>query len=173
MYKFCKAGCWWLVIKSLEELLDYKNKTDFRYGQILTDPDAEIGKNKNIIHLATRIAERKECSIAEGMSEIATRTFESQIDCLNKGHAVWINKNGGWNIGMENVEATVYMNNLIYPNYKINDIVVKKWTPDSKHYYARIGNIEVSEGEGNNKIIKWDTYDEAYAVALRYCEELR
>ena len=74
---------------------------------------------------------------------------------------------------MENVEATVYMNNLIYPNYKINDIVVKKWTPDSKHYYARIGNIEVSEGEGNNKIIKWDTYDEAYAVALRYCEELR
>ena len=176
MYKFCKAnGCWWFVCKDLEKLFEYKDKTDSRYGLALVNGcEDKPNRYSKMYEAAVQTARRTGCSVLEGMADLSSRTLECQIDSLMEGHEVWINSVGGWNIGLRDVEATTYMNKLIFPDCKKEDIKISKFgeMEGGRHYYAKIGTIEVCEYVDGEKIIKWDTWDEAYQHALKYCEEL-
>lgn len=175
MYKFCKAnGGWWFVCKDLENLFEYKDKTDTRYGIALIKGEKEGNKYSKMYQAALKTAERTGCSIAEGMADLSSRTLECQMKYLLERCEIWINEMGGWNTGLKEVEATTYMKNLIFPHCTKDDIRISKFgeMEGGKHYYAHIGEIEVFEYVDGEKIIKWDTYDEAYKHALAYCDEL-
>lgn len=174
MYKFCKAnGGWWFVCKDLEQLFELHDKTDSRYGLAIIDDCEGLSRYKKLHNLAIIRAESENTSVLESMVNIATEVKSNQIDSILKGNEVWINANGGWNNGLK-PEATTYMNKLIFPNCKKEDIKISKFGEyaGGKHYYAKIGSIEVCEYINGEKIIKWNTREEAYQKALAYCEEL-
>lgn len=69
---------------------------------------------------------------------------------------------------MEIVES-VYMDEMIFPQYNKSDIRVLQWA-GGNHYYAKIGRMDVVY----NNQQKWDTYDEAkYYADLFYEDCLR
>ena len=176
MYKFCKAnGYWWFVCNDLEKLFEYKDKTDSRYDLALENGyENKPNRYSKIYKAAVQIAQRTGCSVLEGLVDLSNRALECQINSLLEGYEIWINSVGGWNIGLKNVEAITYMNKLIFLDCKKEDIKVSKFgeMEGGKHYYAKIGTIEICEYVDDEKIIKWDTYDEAYQHTLKYCEEL-
>jgi hypothetical protein len=53
--------------------------------------------------------------------------------------------------------------NIDFPKYHEQDIHIARF-PDGQHYYAYIGDMQVRDGD----ILKWDTYDEAFAQAQKY-----
>ena len=176
MYKFCKAnGCWWHVCNDLAKLLEHQDKTSSRFGiALIKGCEKEPNQYDKYNELAKMIAENKGTSMLMGMTELAGSISERQIKYMTEGDEIWINSVGGWNCGLQDIEATVYMKNLIYPNCKKKDIKITKFGgyEGGKHYYAKIGEIEVCQYVNGEKIIKWNTYDEAYEQAMKYCEEL-
>lgn len=175
MYKFCMAnGCWWRVCTTLNELFEHHEATDNRYGNaIIEDVYANGEKYKGIRDAARLYGENNNISFIEGLSMLSSMCFSSQAKMINEGHEVWINENGGWNTGLQAI-ATVYMKKIIYPNYTKKDIRISKFgnNEGGKHYYAHIGDVEIFDYVDGEKVIKWDTYNEAYQNALRYCAEL-
>ena len=174
MYKFCKAnGVWWLICKDLQTLFEFKEKTSRNYALALL-----YGNEENQWHqyydAAKLHAKQTQSSLFEGMADLQARALSVQMNCLLKGEEVWFNENGGWNNGISDVAATTYTNQLIFPNCQKKDIRITKFAEGDggRHYYARIGTIEVCEYINGYKIMKWDTYEEAYQKALIYCKDL-
>jgi hypothetical protein len=60
--------------------------------------------------------------------------------------------------------SSISLNEMIYPTYTEKDINITKW-PGGKHYYARIGNMQVMDENGDTK---WNTYERAFEVAKKY-----
>ena len=175
MYKFCMAnGCWWRVCTNLNELIEHHDVTDKRYNQALLEDVYKNGDKYKPIRDAARLyAENNRKSFVEGLAMLSANSFSAQADALAKGNNIWINSNGGWNTGLT-ATATAYMSKIIYPNYTKSDIRISKFGEQEggKHYYAHVGDIEIFDYVNGEKVIKWDTYDEAYQNALRYCAEL-
>ena len=183
-WKFVKTGdCWWLCISTVEQFLEYTDKTSMKYGQILIK-DA-IGKEMSKTELKymqaiKTLSYSDNKSLAQSTAKLQSLAFSAKLDAIISGHKIWINENGGFNYGMSNIDKVVYMKKLMFPNYTKADIKITKanGTMDefdkyipSKHFYAKVGEIEVKVGTGNDTIIKWDTYEEAYNEALKYCIE--
>ena len=121
MFKFCKAnGGWWLVCKTPEDLLEYKEKTDYKYGKALVEGcEHKDGKYNKIYEAAVAKAKCKGYSILDGMIDLQHTVFYRQIKyMIEENCEIWINQSGGWNCGLSNVEATTYMDKLIFPNCK-------------------------------------------------------
>ena len=112
--------------------------------------------------------------MVEAMAELSSSVLSPQIEILSCGNEIWFNRFGGWNIGLGKADATIYMKNLIFPDCRKEDIRISKFSENEggKHYYAKIGTIEVCDYIDGEKINKWNTRDEAYSRALKYCEEL-
>ena len=53
----------------------------------------------------------------------------------------------------------LYRKFLEFPHFTEDDIVIKSFN-DGTHSYARLGDLEVREGD----VVKWDTFDEAYQI---------
>lgn len=175
MYKFCMAnGGWWRVCTTSLELFEHHNHTNGRYGKaLLEDVYDNSDKYKGIRELARCYGRDNNVSFIEGLSMVSANCFNSQLKAIKEGCEVWINSRGGWNTGLQ-ATATAYMNKDIYPNYTKDDIRVSKFGDfeGGKHYYAHIGDIEIFDYINGEKVIKWDTYNETYQNALRYCAEL-
>lgn len=70
----------------------------------------------------------------------------------------------------------VYSEILSYPReaqYHIEEVRYMQWEvpgfPKGEHWYAKIGNMDVRDKEGN---MKWNTKEEAEAAAEWFCTEL-
>ena len=60
---------------------------------------------------------------------------------------------------------------LIYPieaQYNFDDVRYIQW-PDGKHWYAKVGNFDICDKEGN---YKWNTKEEAMNAAKKFCNSL-
>lgn len=182
MFTFCKIkGGWWLACNNLDQLLEFHERTRERFGKALIhsalkDDNELTDWDKNISLIAELEATRSGDSTAVALSAVMGGIVSLQATEIHNGKTVWINKAGGWNTFFkpEQAEATVSRKNIIFPCYTKEDIRISKYTGNDygRHFYAYIGDIEISEGEGNDKKIKWNTYDEAYKAALKYCVEL-
>lgn len=176
MYKFCKAnGSWWFVCQSIDELLEYKDKTNNKYGlAILNSCKGTDSKYKKLYEAAESLAMVKQISVVEAMAELSGKITIKQVNELSAGKKIWFNNVGGWNTGLTDIDATTYMSKLIFPNCKKEDIKISKFGgyEGGKHYYAKIGEIEICEYANGKKIVKWNTYQDAYNHALKYCEEI-
>ena len=172
-WKFCKANdCWWLVINDLEQFLEYKDKTNSKYGYALIHgiyEDEKSDKYKTLYEAAVARAKANQVSLVQGMSDLCYKMLTTQLDYILSGEELWFNELGGYNFGMPNIEATVYRDKLLFPDYTKKDIRVSRWGNNGQHYYAKVGEIEVKETVDGEVIMKWNTYDEAYNKALAYC----
>ena len=161
-WKFCKYdGYWYLCISSLEQLFEYNDRTNSKYGLALVKGDSE----DKYLSYAKQIAESNDLSLLDGMVELQSKIFQTKLKYIMQNKELWINEVGGFNFGYI-PEKTVFMNNIVFPHYTKNDIKISQWGGDAKgsHYYAKVGEIEVKDGD----TMKWNTWQEAYNEALKY-----
>ena len=171
-WKFCFANhCWWVVIDSMDQFIEYKEKTSSKYGHALVKGSCgDDNKYQQIYDAAYHIAQNQRASVFEGMVSLADRMFANQQAAIREGHTLWFNELGGYNYGLDSQrQNTIYREKLVFPHYTKKDIRVSKWGDGGTHYYAKVGEIEVKEKVNGETIMKWNTYDEAYAKALEYC----
>ena len=175
MYKFCKAnGGWWYVCDAVTGLMDYYEHTRFRVGKLCLRESLgmpSIDGEEGMRTLAALLSRKTGKSMAESYAYIESTIFSSQFVAVLNGSTVFINENGGYNFGFpeSDIQAVVYLPKFLFPHYTPKDIRVSKFSDGGTHYYAHVGEIEVSSGTGIDKAIKWDSYEEAYENALRYC----
>lgn len=175
-WKFCRAnGCWWVVIDDIEQFLEYKDKTNSKYGHaIVKGACGDENPYQKLYDVAELIAQRDHTSVVQGMADLTSMLFETQFNAISAGHTLWFNDLGGYNYGLDKQKiTTVYRDKLRFPNYTKKDIRISKWGNGCVHYYAKVGEIEVKETINGDVRMKWNTYDEAYQKALEYCSDGR
>jgi hypothetical protein len=176
--KTSDMGGWWLEVTTLEQLFDYHEKTDRRWGRAvenwLNSKEATAGGyNEHMKPLTLSIAlnaESKGHSIIDATLAFRQRMIEQQMQFLAEDGVLYINCVGGYNTstsGHSYKAQYVRRKELVFPNYKQSDIHISKF-PMGEHYYARIGDLELRDGD----TIKWNTYREAYDFAKTYIETL-
>ena len=156
---------WWLKISTLEELLNYHEKTE---SQMVTGFKRLVGIQKSAgaetagveMYIESYAANRG-LSLVEASSEIDAGILGDQMEVLLKGYNVYINHNGGWCFGEKDYSDWYDSENLVFPDFTKDQIKIEQWG-GGRHYYAYIGKLQVRDGD----TIKWDTYDEAYHQAM-------
>lgn len=176
--KTSDMGGWWLEVKTVEQLLDYHEKTDRRWGRAvenwLNSKEATSGgytEHMKPLTLAIALdAESKGHSIIDATLGFRQRMIEQQIQFLKEDGVIYINCVGGYctSISSHSYQAQyVRRKELVFPNYKQSDIHITKF-PMGEHYYAHIGDLELKDGDK----MKWNSYREAYEFAKTYIENV-
>lgn len=117
------------------------------------------------------VAEMNGCSFAEAVSKTLVEVTEKQMEMLNEGYEILFHKNMiSWTVDKDNSIYTTLdvhiSDELVFPeNDKINLIQF----PGGSHWYVEIGNVQVKI-DGKDK---WDTKEEAQAVANDYVSKSR
>ena len=156
---------WWLKISTIEELLNYHERTESpmisgfnRLVGIKRGGDTE--KTGAEIYIE-RYAENRGMSVVEAVSEIDAGILGDQMSVLLKGYNVYINQRGGWFFGAKDYSDWYDSENLVFPDFTKEQIKIEQWG-GGKHYYAYIGKMQVKDGD----TVKWNTYEEAYQQAM-------
>ena len=156
---------WWLKISTLEELLNYREKTESlmvtgfkKLVGISSRKDIDTGNAEKYLE---RYAESRGLSIVEAVSEVDAWMLGDQMEVLLKGYNVYINHNGGWCFGEKDYADWYDSENLVFPDFTKDQIKIEQWG-GGKHYYAYIGKLQVRDGD----TVKWDTYEQAYRQAM-------
>ena len=105
----------------------------------------------------------------DGVTLLTDAIYEAKLKAINDGKMIYINKVGGC-ITMDKdipFADSIKKRKCVYPEYIKSDIRVIRW-PNGKHYYAKIGSVEV---EINNET-KWVKYETAYSNALKFLNKL-
>jgi hypothetical protein len=160
-----------IVIENFDDYCEYNN--------IVLEPEVN-GSQHDIIdkilkggigHYAHILAETaKSASSITGQGElyllndIVTNMKTEQFRLISKGSKIAINKNGGY-FEISNNDIIEHTNDT---DYNESDIRIIKWN-NGKHYYAKIGSIDVVDDDGS---LKWNTHDYAMSVAKRFLEIL-
>ena len=156
---------WWLKISTLEELLNYHERTE---SQMVTGFKRLVGIQKSAgaetagveMYIESYAANRG-LSLVEASSEIDAGILGDQMGLLLKGYNVYINQRGGWFFGARDYSDWYDSENLVFPDFTEKQIRIEQWG-GGKHYYAYVGKLQVKDGD----TIKWNTYEEAYRQAM-------
>ena len=102
--------------------------------------------------------------------------YQSHIDALSKlidkGISIYIHKNliSWMPLPKDAIIVTRYeTNEFKFPKYFETDIKIMQWQ-GGKHWYAKIGSIDVVDEFGNQK---WSSYSTAKEVAQKYLNDLK
>lgn len=165
-----KDDGWWLKINSAEQLFNYHDKTESvwssEFYNLITSKEYGSGMN-HATPIAATIglygANRKMTPI-EATMDFRGTVIGNQLDALLKYGEIYINRKGGYHFKYEGDKLYtqfIRRKELIFPDFKKDEIRVKQF-PGGEHFYAYIDDLEVRDGD----IIKWNTYEEAYNMAL-------
>lgn len=161
---------WYLEIKSYKELLEYKltaeksilNRT---FADEFSVIQAEAAGWKQ--HPANRLNEAihtlmnvRDCGWMDICSKITIEGFRNQKKCLEEGYQLYFNSSlMGYMIdkdGEDYLTLDEYTSDkIMFPDYK--DAKFTQWD-GGKHWYVRVGNIDIYDKDGN---MKWNTRKEA------------
>lgn len=171
-----KNDCWWLKITTPEELFHYWSLTDSKWGQAFDSliHSKEFTKDgmqhaNPLAFAAGLYASNRKLPLLDAIPEFSAEIKGDQLEFLLSYGVLYINQKGGYHFGKRDEKdySQFYRSKkFIFPDFKENEIKVKTFT-GGQHFYAYIGDMEVRDGD----IIKWDTYEEAYQVALRVVSE--
>ena len=92
--------------------------------------------------------------------------LSGQIKSILNGEKLVINENGGYLPIKPDQEYKI--TEISGERFTTKDIKIKKWW-GGKHWYAKVGNIDVVDTDGN---VKWNTEQYAYDMALKYMNQL-
>jgi hypothetical protein len=164
---------WWLKIDSTEKLGNYMLKTEKMYGDCMEEymryalhsDDKEGGRIKlsNRLQAITMFGEQRHLTIIDAIIQFRMCVFSQMCEAIREFGYIVINKAGGYHHGPIEYSQFVHRKTFTWPDFKETDIRISQF-PGGEHYYVRIGDMEVHEGNE----IKWNTREEAMAVAKRY-----
>ena len=171
-----KNNCWWLKINTIKQLLDYHEKINSKWSNAfdnLINSKEFCNGNYHANEIATGIGfygQNRKMNPISATLEFRELVIRNQIDAINTYGSIYINEKGGYHfeINEEKHDQFLYKNELIYPDFKKEEIKIKRF-PGGIHFYAYIGNMEVRDGN----TIKWNTYQEAYEVAAKLVDKRR
>lgn len=158
---------WMLKINTKEEL--------FEHEELLVHPQIKSAGSEYILNqgshytntvtsVAAHVADITGKSFWEALGQFMGDAMLAKLNAIQKG-CIYVNCNGGWFHWHEDLEErfVIEKDSLVWPDFDTNDIRIIQW-PNGKHYYAKIGNLDVVwNGEQ-----KWDTYEDAMQAALTY-----
>lgn len=111
------------------------------------------------------VAQSEGTSILVGAMSLENKIFQSKLKAINTFGKIYLRENGSYTTEGKTftIIGVVEKDDIKYPNYTNKDIKVSQWK-NGTHYYAKIGNMDVIDEYGNHK---WDSYDEAFNMALK------
>lgn len=158
---------WWLKVSSVEDYFNYKDALGFgdHLVQGVYDYVTQTANNNHLSDMAILLemyAKNRGISIIEAANILDMESAYIKFDLLAKGFNLYFNRVGGWHYGKNEFTQWVDKDELVFPDFKKNEIKIKQFT-DGKHFYAYIDNMQVRDGD----TLKWNTYEEAYNKALQ------
>lgn len=165
-------GGWWLKIKNYDELLNYHQQTNKKYDDVLHNFLVAKEAGNGMVHMdyltyaICLSAKEERKNIIKTINNFASEVFRNQLDSLREYGVLYINSKGGYCFPYNDdlVELQfVKRETLDFPDYKEDEIKITRF-PLGKHFYVKIGDLEIIE----NGKCKWNTYERAYEVALKY-----
>lgn len=195
MYKFVKivskyggekkkGGFWYFVPNSIDQVQEHFTKV---FGQEIKagikDKVGAIEVNKH-----PETAWRHAVDVANMFSGnpwlVDAVNLENQVlhnrinDFLNFGKIYLANgvQQLGFNESVHEIVEEVECEELVYPReaqFHLEEVRYMQWDvpgyPKGEHWYAKIGNMDVRDKQGN---MKWNTKEEAEAAAAWFCQNL-
>ena len=192
MYKFVKIrpknsnknGVWYFVPNSIEQVQEHFNKI---FGQEISagvkDKIGSIQENKHP-ETAWRYAVDITNMFSGNPWVIDAVNLENQVlhnrinDFLKYGDIYLANgvQQFMYREDMFEITETVESEMLSYPReaqFHLEEVRYMQWEvpgyPKGEHWYAKIGNMDVRDKDGN---MKWNTKEEAEKAAAWFCQEL-
>lgn len=176
--KFPLVKDWYLKIDSIQDLFEYTSLTDpvraekalLQYMKV-TEGKAHYTYD-TLAFPSAIMSERHQITFVEGLIKLLDSTLQNKIKHISNGITIYINCNGGYTIEFADnpthiVLEIIQSDKLIFPHKKLEDVKYFKW-PNGKHWYAKIGGIDVVDSLGNQK---WNTKVEAEEVAKKFIRE--
>ena len=158
---------WWLEIDSVAKLIDYHQKTEKFYGDVLADymhnKDGHW-KNKRTLPIVM-YGEKHHLTIIDAIIQFRLMVAQQQLERIHEEGAIYINSSGGYHANAT-YKHSVIKDKLIFPDYKNTDIKIEQF-PGGPHWYAYIGSMQIKNGN----IDKWDSYEKAYEYAKKFISE--
>ena len=165
---------WWLKIDDFESLDDYYGLVNpTRYGKVFENYvyGKEFNRNScehmphhkeaDLTQAVVMYAQRHKMNILNGLQGFQLMVAENQMKRIEEDGAIYINQVGGYHGYYEGDKeyAWVRRKNLVFPDFKKEDIRVKQF-PNGTHYYTYVGDLELKG--------KCNTYESAYKKGEEY-----
>lgn len=188
MYHFVKFNnTWYLKPESIQDVVDHFNKIcgrEFREGfedfrdnvKIRKDSKGEpylysINHSSSAWRNAVELCEMKIKGLSwiEGASSLEKRTFEDRIKMYNKGYAIYFLDGMPYYCPKEHpiYEEEKWSETLQYPyEYNYDEVRFIQWN-GGRHWYAKIGSIDIVDRHGNQK---WLDKSYAQKIAKEWCK---
>ena len=190
LFVLSTEGGWWLKIDTVDQLLDYHQKTDAnRYENALRrffkgERPEDLAKKahasekpEDLITLysdrdfqymqaASMLAQSVEGTILDGFSLLRMEAGAGELRALREYGSLYINPVGGHTSELEYTQFC-RRKELLFPDFTEKDIHIRKF-PGGVHWYAYIGDIQLRHNEKE----KWNTYEAAKEFAysvLKMC----
>jgi hypothetical protein len=146
------------IVQAYSEL---KNRDPKRDGHYKDDFQTLVGTTL-IYSLEERL------SVVDDVRILSEKLNKGIIKCFaDKSHII-INENHGYRFMDDSFKVLdeKYDDNFVFPegHLKKENIRIIQW-PGGRHYYAKIGKIDIVDKHGDQK---WFTHKEAYDAALKY-----
>lgn len=177
--KNTKNQGWWLKITNIQQLMLLSNsengllQTQYKHAfeNYLKDKEfnpfsVEHGphiKEAGLTYYLALVSQNKKTPFIPILEQTIKERIKNMTQILSEYGYVHINKNGGFCAHEKKADAFLYKKDMSFPEFTENNIHVKQF-PGGKHYYAYIGNMQVTDKD----IRKWNTYEEAYEQAKAY-----
>lgn len=187
MYHFVKFNnTWYLKPESVQDIIDHFTKIcgrEFQQGfddfkdnvRVSTDYNGEkylYSRNhsssvwRNAVELTMQM---KDLSWLEGASVLEKQTYHDRIKMFNKGRAIYFTDGLPYYCSLEHPEYDKehFEEKLIYPyEYNFEDVRFIQWE-GGRHWYAKIGSIDIVDKYGNQK---WNDKYYAMEIAKKWCK---
>lgn len=188
MYHFVKFNkTWYLKPETIHDISDHFLKIcsrEFREGfedfinntvviKNPTDGSSMLySKNhsssvwRNAVELGIHLKGDSWLNIANSLEE---RTFADRINLFKKGRAIYLTDGLPYYCAMEHptYDEEVWKEELEYPyEYQYENVRFIQWK-DGRHWYAKIGSIDITDRHGNQK---WSDKSYAQKVAKDWCK---
>lgn len=188
MYHFVKFNkTWYLKPECLQDVIDHFNKIcgreikegfeDFRDNTRIRKSSVD-GKPyldsmnhssshwRNAVELEMRM---KDQSWVEAACSLEDRTYKDRIERFLSGKPIYLLNSLAYSPFKEHpkYDEEKWIEELIYPfEYNYDEVRFIQW-PEGRHWYVKIGNIDIGDKWGNYKFS-----DKSYAqeVAKKWCE---
>jgi len=165
---------WWLKITSQEELDAYMIDVFLQDELLATKEFLELKRNNIKGHYTNHfacvcdsLASFKDTSFFSELTFLKESFYKNASDVLVEHGQVYINSVGGYNWKRE-AKQIYSKEGFDFPVFSAEDIRIKKW-PAGTHWYAYIGNVQLTNGEQ----VKWNTKEEAESFAIQYVNTKR
>ena len=187
MYHFVKFNkTWYLKPECEQDIIDHFNKIcgrEFKEGfedfRDNTKVRVDSKGNKyldSLNHTSSRwrlavemIMNINGGSWVETACSLEDKTYKDRINRFNSGKPIYLMNSLAYSPFIEHpkYDEEKWVEELVYPfEYNYDEVRFIKW-PEGRHWYVKIGNIDICDKWGNYKF-----YDKSYAqeVAKRWCE---